>query len=552
MAEIDAKTWRAARQALDRAISRYLNDPNVSHIDLGYRSKDGQLVPELAVRVHVHRKLSGEEFDRFAAAHPDRVIYSQKIGFPVDIIEASYSLQLAIAAVDLANNFQSGNHKPVEPDRGSAINGIKVRDCETGQEMILTAWHVLTDRGQPGSKQSNFSRVVETNLAEKAAAFPCYRSAMSKNMDAAVLPIKNEAFSRDGQIELAPVAGAGIPQLGMAVTKISSGRDRVAGIVTGILGYSIHIYDGKRYLIGPAIHIAPEICDENISMPSDSGAVWLDSTTSRAVGLHFASDAEGRFGLALSLPEVLSALKVEIIPGSVHKQKQRRLNYDVMKVSYKLAQFCFVIIFSITLLKFNFHRSQGMEQQEKKLENIEILLNEVRGIAQIEWERQNAIKKIEIIIDQYNPAMEPELKLKIASEIFDMSKQYRNLDIELICATITHESARTWDTGIVSPANAIGLMQIMPLTGKLLAEEQGIAFQRIEDILVDPITNIRLGCRYLSMLIEAYNVDGGLAAYNGGMRRAERWVRNGRVKGILHEETEFYVPTILKYYEQYQ
>jgi soluble lytic murein transglycosylase len=142
--------------------------------------------------------------------------------------------------------------------------------------------------------------------------------------------------------------------------------------------------------------------------------------------------------------------------------------------------------------------------------------------------------------------------MKIANEIYQMSKRYSNLEIELICATITHETALTWDPDIVSPANAIGLMQIIPPTGRSLANKQGLEFDKIETTLFDPIINIQLGCRYLSKLIAAYNLDGGLAAYNGGMKRAESWVRNGRAKGILHEETDRYVPSILKIYEEFK
>jgi len=36
--------------------------------------------------------------------------------------------------------------------------------------------------------------------------------------------------------------------------------------------------------------------------------------------------------------------------------------------------------------------------------------------------------------------------------------------LPFLCALITHESARTWDPEIISPAGAVGLMQILPST----------------------------------------------------------------------------------------
>jgi soluble lytic murein transglycosylase len=95
-----------------------------------------------------------------------------------------------------------------------------------------------------------------------------------------------------------------------------------------------------------------------------------------------------------------------------------------------------------------------------------------------------------------------------------MSKKYPNLDIDFISATITHESAKTWNPNVISKVGARGLMQVMPATGAFLAAEEGINWTSTRDVLHDPIYNIRLGCRYLSQLVSAYEHKGGLAAYN--------------------------------------
>ena len=53
-------------------------------------------------------------------------------------------------------------------------------------------------------------------------------------------------------------------------------------------------------------------------------------------------------------------------------------------------------------------------------------------------------------------------------------------------------------------------------------------------------------------MISIYDVDGGLAAYNGGERIAAMWIKNDRNDDILWDETRKYIPSILKLYEQYQ
>ncbi|MFQ5641193.1 MAG: lytic transglycosylase domain-containing protein, partial [bacterium] len=124
--------------------------------------------------------------------------------------------------------------------------------------------------------------------------------------------------------------------------------------------------------------------------------------------------------------------------------------------------------------------------------------------------------------------------------------------IDLICATITHESAFTWDRSVTSPVGAMGLMQIMPETGYFLSKLEGVIWTTPEDILYNPTLNIRLGCRYLSRLIELYNLDDGLAAYNGGERQVVKWLASGRDNTVLFEETREYVPSILKLYNTYR
>ncbi len=176
----------------------------------------------------------------------------------------------------------------------------------------------------------------------------------------------------------------------------------------------------------------------------------------------------------------------------------------------------------------------------------------IEALAQFNNSYQNNEQKIVTIMNRFNKKMPAAMKQAIAGEILEMTFKYPNLDVDLICATITHESARSWNPKVVSKAGAMGLMQIMPRTGMWLARFEGVEWTSTEEVLFDPIQNIRLGTRYLSKLISTYDLEGGLAAYNGGWKRAKKWLANDKADGILWAETRSYIPHVLKLYDKYR
>ena len=211
--------------------------------------------------------------------------------------------------------------------------------------------------------------------------------------------------------------------------------------------------------------------------------------------------------------------------------------------------FSFQIFFTVFFLGALLGRQFS---DERELVKFEASLKKLQAFVKADTERQVKQEKVIGIIDSFNPSMPLEMKQEIAGEIYNMSIKYPNLDVELLCATITHESARTWDPSVVSNAGAIGLMQIMPATGEWLAKYENFKWQSAEETLVNPIYNIRMGSRYLSALIETYELDGGLAAYNGGEKRVGMWLAQNKLDSILWPETRKYVPSVLELYEEFR
>ena len=115
-----------------------------------------------------------------------------------------------------------------------------------------------------------------------------------------------------------------------------------------------------------------------------------------------------------------------------------------------------------------------------------------------------------------------------ASIIDEAAARYR-LDAALITSVMEAESA--FNPFAVSPAGAMGLMQLMPL----VAEEYGAREP------FDPRENIMAGARYLRRLLDRYdgNIELTLAGYNAGPTAVARY---GDVPP--YPETQRYVKTV--------
>ena len=133
----------------------------------------------------------------------------------------------------------------------------------------------------------------------------------------------------------------------------------------------------------------------------------------------------------------------------------------------------------------------------------------------------------------------------------------RGLDPFLVAALINQESA--FEAGVKSAANAIGLMQILPSTGRQYARRLGLK-RYSTAALTRPETNIQLGTAYFSDLIRRLGgVPHALASYNAGEHRVYAWNadRPGLeldeyIDDIPFPETQTYVKKIVGTLEDYR
>jgi peptidoglycan lytic transglycosylase len=145
--------------------------------------------------------------------------------------------------------------------------------------------------------------------------------------------------------------------------------------------------------------------------------------------------------------------------------------------------------------------------------------------------------------------------LPYAARVHSLAAHQR-LDPMLIAGLIRQESA--FDSDAVSRAGAVGLMQILPSTGRRLARQLGLRYSRSR--LADPGYNLWLGSRYLANLIESFGTpEAALAAYNAGEDRVAQWTAGQNyqetaefVESIPFTETRNYVKVVMRNADVYR
>jgi soluble lytic murein transglycosylase len=137
------------------------------------------------------------------------------------------------------------------------------------------------------------------------------------------------------------------------------------------------------------------------------------------------------------------------------------------------------------------------------------------------------------------------------------------VDKAIVYAISRQESA--FNPRAVSVAKAMGLMQVMPGTGKMIAKRLGIGFDQ-KRLLNDPVYNAQLGADELANLIQGNR--GSLiltfVGYNAGPGRAKQWIQRygdprdpavdpiDWIERIPFSETRNYVQRVLENVQVYR
>ncbi len=136
--------------------------------------------------------------------------------------------------------------------------------------------------------------------------------------------------------------------------------------------------------------------------------------------------------------------------------------------------------------------------------------------------------------------------------------QQQQLQPAYTMAVIRRESAFATDAR--SRVGALGLMQIMPATGKVIAGRLKVKYNS-KNQLLNPETNVKFGTKYLNMMLKKFHDQPALAsaAYNAGGHRVKAWLPKDEdmsaerwIESIPFKETREYVSSIFAYTAIYE
>lgn len=308
-----------AEAILESVREEWLGRDGVTAVDLGFKWRQGQMTDQLAVRVHVVKKKREVELSA-GELFPEEVQ-----GIPVDVIEASYAPQALVTSRPEAAIEGRGRRYEVVPI-GVSIGcrystagtlGAKVYDRRSGQAMILSNWHVLVGR-----------RNVEADLAiwqpgwidggthESNTIATLARSILGP-YDAAVARLTGQRQVTSRTVEGRPIEDSSQPRLGMQVWKSGRSSGYTQGFIDGVkMTVPLSYNDAGVHVLQKVFRIVPVPGGRygEISVPGDSGSVWVDELSGKAVGLHFAGELGDtpEHALAHEIEPILEALDVHL------------------------------------------------------------------------------------------------------------------------------------------------------------------------------------------------------------------------------------------------
>lgn len=278
--------WRLSLAAAKRLALRF---PGVTGIDYGYKYNAGVRTAQLCVRFHVSRKLPTD------ALRSHEVLPTEIGSIACDVVQARYAPRASPRLrIDPA---KFGASMGDVTRRSTGIFGAIVREAGSSRLCLLSIWHVLC--GASAARSGEFicrSGALHPGAGPEPPIGTLERWLdLGHGCDAAIAMLSAEVTD-DGSISDIGIRIKGVeePRLGLALAKAGAASGVAHAVVDGIEGtfeldYSGH-GDQKRWMDGCRLIPDPDSQEDGISGAGDSGAVWINPASERAVALHFGGE----------------------------------------------------------------------------------------------------------------------------------------------------------------------------------------------------------------------------------------------------------------------
>lgn len=210
-----------------------------------------------------------------------------------------------------------------------------------------------------------------------------------------------------------------------------------------------------------------------------------------------------------------------------------------------LFSLCALFVIAIGLALHAYQRASLLEDQLREtVTEMQAGMQELKAGVHFGSTRQQLLLGMRDEILRINDDISLGEAYRISELLLSATDKYPSVDPVLLLSVGIVESG--FESKAKSPADARGLYQIWPSTGRMLAAMLGWEYS--DEMLYDEYRNTELAALYLDVLMTTYNDVGmALAEYNGGPINA------GFYRARSHKtasETRDYVPKVLEQYER--
>ncbi|MBI5560271.1 MAG: lytic transglycosylase domain-containing protein [Deltaproteobacteria bacterium] len=141
------------------------------------------------------------------------------------------------------------------------------------------------------------------------------------------------------------------------------------------------------------------------------------------------------------------------------------------------------------------------------------------------WNMDGEMGRVFVLLNGHRTGLSLPERVRLSYVIVEEGRRY-DFDPLFILALIETES--TFYNWSRSNKGAMGLMQVLPGTGRMVAGELNIPWDG-DETLFNPFHNVRIGLRYFSTLLGMYkdDLDKALAAYSSGPSYIEALAADG-------------------------